>query len=173
MSPSLPQWHSSTKSSHGRIPYRYSCFFHLINNTPGMGIFFGSFFSVGLIFYMAILSPQGPPLLSSSESYGFFQLDASSTQYLGSNISAPENHTSFSPTSNEPSSSLSGDLSLEQIRDIVATTRGFFARDYSLNLGWNNVSIQDNLIRGQTDDPKRCNIFSKQPSSKQVYSIAP
>jgi hypothetical protein len=31
-------------------------------------------------------------------------------------------------------------LTLEQIRDIVAPTRGFFSRDYSLGLGWNNVS---------------------------------
>ncbi|KAH8993698.1 hypothetical protein EDB92DRAFT_1979327 [Lactarius akahatsu] len=30
-------------------------------------------------------------------------------------------------------------LTLEQIRDIVAPTRGFFSRDYSLGLGWNNV----------------------------------
>jgi hypothetical protein len=30
-------------------------------------------------------------------------------------------------------------LTVEQIRDIVATTRGFFSRDYNLDLGWNNV----------------------------------
>ncbi|KAI0003694.1 hypothetical protein BJV74DRAFT_876058 [Russula compacta] len=30
-------------------------------------------------------------------------------------------------------------LTLEQIRDIVAPTRGFFSRDYSLGLGWNNM----------------------------------
>ena len=152
MSPPLPQWHSFAKSSHGRISYRYNGFFHLFNNTPGMGIFFGSFILVGLIFYMAILSPHGPLLLSSSESYG---LDASSTQYPCSNVSASENHTSSSPTSDEPPSPLSDGFSLEQIRDIVATTRGFFARDYSLGLGWNNVSIPDNLIRGRTDDPEK------------------
>jgi hypothetical protein len=31
-------------------------------------------------------------------------------------------------------------LTLEQIRDIVTPTRGFFSRDFSLDLGWNNVS---------------------------------
>jgi len=31
-------------------------------------------------------------------------------------------------------------LTLEEIRDIVAHTRGFYARDFSLYLGWNNVS---------------------------------
>jgi hypothetical protein len=40
-----------------------------------------------------------------------------------------------------PSSSPVSDvLTLEQIRDIVAPTRGLFSRDYSLYLGWNNVS---------------------------------
>ena len=32
-------------------------------------------------------------------------------------------------------------LSLEEIRDMVAGTKGFFSRDYSLGLGWNNVSL--------------------------------
>jgi hypothetical protein len=32
-------------------------------------------------------------------------------------------------------------LTVEQIRDIVALTRGFFSRDYDLELGWNNVSV--------------------------------
>ena len=41
-----------------------------------------------------------------------------------------------------PSPSLISDvLTVEQIRDIVAPTRGFFVRDYSLGLGWNNVSL--------------------------------
>jgi hypothetical protein len=31
-------------------------------------------------------------------------------------------------------------LSLEALRDIVTRTKGYLARDYSLNLGWNNVS---------------------------------
>ncbi len=119
-----------------------------------MGILFGSFFLAGLIFYMAFLSPHGPLLLSSSESYGLFQLDTSSTQHLNSNKPTPTNHASSSPTSEEVPSSLSDVLSLEQIRDIVATTRGFFTRDYSLNLGWNNVSIRDNLIRAELMIPK-------------------
>jgi len=113
-----------------------------------MGILIGSFFLVGLIFYMAFLSPHGLPLLGSSESYGLFQLDTSSTQHLSSNNSTPTNHAS-SPTSEKAPSSLSDVLSLEQIKDIVATTRGFLTRDYSLNLGWNNVSIRGNLIRAE------------------------
>lgn len=30
-------------------------------------------------------------------------------------------------------------LSIEQLREIVAPTKGFWVRDWSLNLGWNNV----------------------------------
>lgn len=30
-------------------------------------------------------------------------------------------------------------LELEELRDLVAQTKGFFVRDYSLGLGWNNV----------------------------------
>ena len=120
----------------------------------GMGIFFGTFFLVGLIFYTAFLSPHAPLLLSSSESYELFQLDTSSTQHLNSNKSTPTNHASSSPTVWGNTSSLSDVLSIEQIRDIAATTRGFFTRDYSLNLGWNNVSIRGNLIRAELTIPK-------------------
>src|SRR5712675_642175 len=38
-------------------------------------------------------------------------------------------------------SSSSDVLTLKQIRDIMAPTRGFFTRDYSLGLGWNNVRV--------------------------------
>lgn len=160
-SSSLPQWHSFTKFSHGRYTScRHNCVFFSFNNIPRMGIFFSSIL-VGLIFYMAVLSPHDPLLLSSLESHGLFQLDTNTTQHLSSNKSTPTNHASSSPTSNEaPSSSPtsnkapsslsnSDDLSLEQIRDIVAPTRGFFTRDYSLYLGWNNVSIHRNPFRAE------------------------
>jgi hypothetical protein len=32
------------------------------------------------------------------------------------------------------------DMTLEQIGEMVSKTKGFFARDFSLGLGWNNVS---------------------------------
>lgn len=38
------------------------------------------------------------------------------------------------------SASEGDNLSLAQLRDIVARSKGYWARDYSLNLGWNNVS---------------------------------
>jgi hypothetical protein len=117
----LPQWHSPTKLFHGRtMSSRRNGFIHCI--------FIGSFFLLGLILYMTFLSPHGLLLLSSSK------------------WSITTNHAASLPTSDEAPFSPSDVLSLEQIRDIVAPTRGFFSRDYSLYLGWNNVSIRDNLI---------------------------
>ena len=143
----LPQWKSFTKSSHDRKSRHHHGFFHSFNSIPGMGIFFGFFFMVGLIFCMTLFSSHGPLLPDSSESYELFQLDISSTQHPSTNMSTPTNHTSSE-------SSLSDVLSLEQIRDVVATTRGFFSRDYSLNLGWNNVSIRDDRIQAELMIPK-------------------
>ncbi|KAH9081639.1 hypothetical protein EDB83DRAFT_2539219 [Lactarius deliciosus] len=45
----------------------------------------------------------------------------------------------FSPPTRTPHVILSDVLTPEQIRDVVAPTRGFFSRDYSLGLGWNNM----------------------------------
>ena len=145
-SESLPEWNSPTQSSQGRR----NSFFHPFNNLPGMGILIFSSFLVGLIFYTAVLSPQGPLILKSSESYGLSQLRASPRQHLRYNKSTPTNHYASSPpASDKAPSPFSDDLSLEQIRDIVGTTRGFYARYFSLYLGWNNVSICQNLIRAE------------------------
>jgi hypothetical protein len=153
----LPQWHTSTQSLQGRIPCRRNCFSNLFNSIPGIGISLGSFFLFGLIFYTTFLSQHSPSLLSSLK------------------WSLTANHAVPSPTSDEALSSPSDSdvLSLEQIRDIVVPTRGFFSRDYSLYLGWNNVSIRDNPIRVELIYQNRCNIFSTPPSSKQICLIAP
>ena len=124
----LPRWHLPTKSFHGRTR---NGFIHFFNYIPGIGIFIGSSLLAGLIFYMTFLSPHGLLLLSSLK------------------WSIHTNHASSSPTSDEAPSSLSDTLSLEQIRDITASTRGFFTRDYSLYLGWNNVSIRGDPIRAE------------------------
>jgi hypothetical protein len=124
----LPRWRPPTKLFRGRISCHRSGFIHSFNNIPGIGIFIGSFISFGLILYTTFLSPYSPLSLSSSK------------------WSISTNHASSSPTSDEAPSSPSDVLSLEQIRDIVATTRGLFSRDYSLSLGWNNVSIRGDLI---------------------------
>ena len=122
----LPQWHSLTKLSRDRISSRRNLFFRSFNSIPGFGIFFGALLFVCLMLYMTFVSPPGRPLL-----------DTNSTAH----VSTPTNHDSSSPASDGAPSSPSDILSLEQIRDIVAPTRGFLARDYGLHLGWNNVSI--------------------------------
>ncbi len=136
----LSQWHSPTDLFHSRISRRRNSF----NNTPGIGILICSLLLAGLILYMTFLSPHGILLLSSSK------------------WPILTNHTSSLPTSDV--------LSLEQIKDIVATTRGFFSRDYSLSLGWNNVSIRGNLIQSRTDDPKIDAIY---PRSSPLPSKSP
>jgi hypothetical protein len=127
----LPQWNSPTQQFHGRISCRRSGFTRSFNGISIIGISLGSFLLIGLILYMTFLSPHGPLLLNSSEWTIF------------------TNRALSSPTSDEAPSSPSDVLSLEQIRDIVTPTRGFFSRDYSLYLGWNNVSIRGNLIRAE------------------------
>jgi hypothetical protein len=35
-----------------------------------------------------------------------------------------------------------GKWTIEKARQMVSHTKGYYARDYSLNLGWNNVSAE-------------------------------
>jgi hypothetical protein len=127
MSCTLPQWHSPTQPFHDRKSCRRNGFSHSFNSIPGICISLGSFILVALIIHTTFLPPHGSLLRSSSK------------------WSIPTNHASSSPTSDEAPSSPSDVLSLEQIRQIVSSTRGFFSRDYSLYLGWNNVSIRSKL----------------------------
>ena len=122
----LPQSHSLTKLSRERISGRRNGFSRSFKSIPGSGTFFGALLFACLILYMAFVSPPGRPLL-----------------YINStgHVTTPTNHGSSSPAYEGAPLSPSDTLSLEQIRDIVAPTRGFLARDYTLNLGWNNVSI--------------------------------
>jgi hypothetical protein len=53
---------------------------------------------------------------------------------------SPSQHTPQPLQSAEGSLLASDDLGLEALRSIVAGTRGYYARDYSMHLGWNNVS---------------------------------
>jgi hypothetical protein len=130
----LPQWHTLTKLSHDHISCRRNVFVRSFNSIPGFGIFFGAFLLVCLVLYMTLVSPPGLLLLHSPDWHG---LGTNSTGH----VSTPTNHDPSLPASDGAPSSPSVILSLEQIRDIVAPTRGFLARDYSLHIGWNNVSI--------------------------------
>jgi hypothetical protein len=122
------------------------------NGALRMG-FFTTFLFTGLIVYLTFF-PHGPswrlpdwhpPLHFDPDSLELANpnetllVDPKFATLLPS--PTPESTISDTPPPPSPSSSPVSDvLTLEQIRDIVAPTRGFFSRDYSLGLGWNNVS---------------------------------
>ena len=97
----------------------------------------------GLIVYLAFHPPHDPlRRLPSWQSPPHYDLD--SLELTGSSLlptPTPKSTILDDPSPPLLSSPESDVLSPEQIRDIVAPTRGFFSRDYSLGLGWNNVSV--------------------------------
>jgi hypothetical protein len=122
-----------------------------------IGVFFTAFILSSLIVCVIFLSPHGPSL-RLSDWRGPSQAshldpdppvlaDPSETLLLGPKLPPllPEPTPVLEgppPPSPTPSPSPVSDvLTLEQIRDIVAPTQGFFSRDYSLGLGWNNVCV--------------------------------
>jgi hypothetical protein len=141
----LPRWHSSP---HGRAFRQCGAFLRSRNGILGTGLF-STIIIVGLlvICYMTFLTPS---FLRSSDWYGLSQVHPHSPEpvYADVSLSTSSKPVFPTPTSTEepprlPSPSLAADeLTLEQIRDIVTPTRGFYSRDYSLHLGWNNVSIR-------------------------------
>ena len=138
----LPQWHPLTKLSRDSISYRRNGLLRSFYSIPGIGIFFGAFLLVCLVLYMTFVSPHGLLFLHSLDWHHL------GTNFTG-HMSTLTNHDPSSPASDGAPSSPSDILSLEQIRDIVAPTRGFLARDYSLYLGWNNVSIHGSQFRAK------------------------
>ena len=113
--------------------------------------FFTSFLLTGLMVHVTLFSPSRrlPDLHLSSHFYPDSLELAGPDEILlvDPKFSAllpnptPSSIVPDNPPPPSPSSSPASDvLTLEQIRDVVAPTRGFFSRDYSLGLGWNNVS---------------------------------
>ncbi|KAK0225511.1 hypothetical protein IW262DRAFT_1266724 [Armillaria fumosa] len=52
----------------------------------------------------------------------------------------PKSHTVSGPSPHSPPPfRYTEHLTLESLRELVSSTEGFLARDYSLNLGWNNI----------------------------------
>ena len=105
--------------------------------------FFTSLLFTGLMVYVTSFSPSQRfqawnyrGSLELIDSNGTLLIDQTRHFATQSYAIIPDNPSRPSPSS----SPVSDVLSLEQIRDIVAPTRGFFSRDYSLGLGWNNVS---------------------------------
>ncbi len=91
---------------------------------------------VGLICYMTFLTACDPVSISTSNTNPVSVI--TSTKHA---FPSPVSSTEIPPRL-PPFWQAAEGLPLERIRDIVAPTRGFFSRDYSLYLGWNNVSIR-------------------------------
>lgn len=78
---------------------------------------------------------------------------------------------SLSNITSEQGGSLEVDPELDALRHIVSQTKGFYARDYSLWLGWNNVRPRFiSELRKSWLAPDRCDTSSRQRSSTDVSS---
>ena len=146
----------TSQPSQGRTFRRWRGFLRS-NGVLATGIFFSAFIFASLIFYTSFISPRGSLLRRPLGWHDLPQLDPNSSEHVDSRpkytfpspslslststILDQASLPSPSPSPPPPPPSESKDLTLEQIRDIVARTRGFFSRDYSLGLGWNNVSV--------------------------------
>lgn len=129
----------------------------------GVGLFLASAAVFGVLFHVLVFGflnlyygPGEPPYNRWREPPTTFDLhpDAallhsplSSTSALPSSTSVPPSSTTPVPSSTSalpsstptPSPDDSDELTMDELRDMVSSTKGFLARDYSLGLGWNNV----------------------------------
>ena len=88
-------------------------------NVIAVAIFFGILAGFGL----STIGSFGPPLRSTQE------------PFPASIVIIPDDGSAT------PSPPLESELELQNIQVMVARTNGFYARDYSLWLGWNNVCV--------------------------------
>ena len=117
---------TSPSNSHAALHTRRLRSFLRFKKALKIGFFSIPFLLTGLIIY-ATFFPLQTPSGNLPDSHHPSPLDLDSV---------PDD-----PPSPLQSSPVSDVLTLQQIRDIVAPTRGFFSRDYSLYLGWDNVSV--------------------------------
>jgi hypothetical protein len=145
----LPRWRSvSPPPLHGH-PFRLCGAFFCSRNAVLRVAVFTTLILFSLICYMTALTPSSSLSLSSLDWYGLSRVHPNSPEHVladGSLTTPTEDDIlSFTPIETAPWPPapllLPDELTLEQVRDIVAPTRGFFSRDYSVHLGWNNVSL--------------------------------
>ena len=84
--------------------------------------------------------------------------------------SSPNTTHSHRPT--DGSLLVSDDLDLEALHSMVIGTRGFYARDYSMSLGWNNVGPSEVVHTFRRLPTSRCAISSRPLYIMVHYSIA-
>ena len=162
----------STPYSHGRPFRRWRAAFR--SRPLRSGVFFGTVVFSSLIFYSAFLSPQSSLGHGSQDWYSLLQ-DESLLLDLENRLPSTTlpTPTTLETSPPSPSPSPTSDvLTVEQIRDLVAPTRGFFSRDYNLGLGWNNVGIGGIQLDPNLTLIDRCGISSMLRSSKRTCSIA-
>ena len=152
----LPQWRSAVPPSHRYVLRRCGPFLRTRNGVLKT-VIFSAFTLIGLICYVAFTS-QGSRLIRSSDWHGFPRARPNYPQrvHVDPSVSPSATHAYPSPTSSpEPPSPplATAEPTLEHIRDIVASTRGFFSRDYSLHLGWNNVCMTGITSARRTENP--------------------
>ena len=132
------------------MPRRWRHFLRL-NGALKLGVSAAALALSSLIVYITFLSPRGSFLrLSDWQALSYFDpnsgklADSRGTSILHTRPSSlllePTPVLDEPPASSPSPSPVSDVLTLEEIRDVVDSTRGFFSRDYSLGLGWNNVS---------------------------------
>jgi len=145
-----------TQTAYGRSFRRWKPFLRS-HSSLRTSLFFGAVALCSLVIYATFLSPHDSLWRRPADWYGLPQSESLASDPKNNPTPSPTSlHTPDPPTPTETSSpwtsSSSDVLTLEQIRDIVAPTRGFFTRDYSLGLGWNNMRyiLDAALIQSQT-----------------------
>jgi len=134
----LPRWHSpSPPPHHGRL-FRLCGPFLCFRNGVIRTAIVSTVILVGLIFHVTLLTPHAHILSRLSDWNGLSQHP--NPVYASTSLSSSAS-PSPTPTVTTPWFLTPDDLTLEQIRDIVTPTRGFYPRDYSVHLGWNNVGV--------------------------------
>lgn len=128
----------------GAAPKRRETHFSLPRFRTSIIFVIAALFS-GLIFYFIvfILILSRPTLRSSSKQY-IFGDDVQ--EPLHDTVTVTYTYTPPLPTNLDekpPGLSQDGilDLSPDELRAMIAKTQGYFVRDWSLGLGWNNVCI--------------------------------
>jgi hypothetical protein len=145
MSELLPRWRSLSPPLRNRAFRRCDAFICPRNCVPRTVMFSAltALTFVGLICYMtaydlvSVFTSNTNPVSVFTSNKNPVSVITSTQHAFPSPVSSTE-----IPPRLPPFWQAAEGLPLEQIRDIVAPTRGFFSRDYSLYLGWNNVSIR-------------------------------
>jgi hypothetical protein len=140
MSELLPPWRSLSPPLRNRAFCRCGVFLCPRNCVPRTVMFSAltaltALTFVGLICYMTFLTAYDPVSVFTSNTNPVSVITCTKHAFP-----SPVSSTEIPPRL-PPFLQAAEGLPLERIRDIVAPTRGFFSRDYSLDLGWNNVSI--------------------------------